>query len=58
MAQASSSNQTDNKDCSSNKNAQSEHVQDDCWYPDFGATNHITNNLDNLNLGNKEFRGK
>lgn len=27
------------------------------WYPDSGATNHITNNLENLNLGNKEYKG-
>lgn len=25
----------------------SEHIQDESWYPDSGATNHITSNLDN-----------
>jgi len=29
----------------------------DEWFPDSGATNHITNNLQNLNLGSKEYTG-
>lgn len=58
VAQASSSNQTDNKDHNSSENSQPESAQDVCWYPNSGDTNHITNNLDNLNLGNKEYRGK
>lgn len=32
-------------------------IGDDNWYPDSGTINHITNNLENLNLGQKEYRG-
>lgn len=59
MAQVNSETQTNcDKSHNSNGTTKSENIQDDCWYPDSGATNHITNNLDNLNLGNKEDRGK
>lgn len=30
-----------------------EDIMNEAWYPDLGATNHIYNNLQNLNLGNK-----
>ena len=29
----------------------------ECWYPDSGATHHVTSNLQNLNLGNREYKG-
>lgn len=32
-------------------------IQHECWYPDIGATHHVTSNLQNLNLGNKEYKG-
>lgn len=33
-------------------------IQDESWYPDSRATNHVTNNLSNLNLGSKDYEGK
>lgn len=34
-----------------------EDLQNENWYPDSGATHHVTNNLQNLNLDNKEYQG-
>lgn len=36
------------------ESAKMEDIQDENWYPDTGETNDVTNNLSNLNLGNKE----
>lgn len=38
--------------------AKPEDIADEICYPDPGAAKHMTNNLSNLNLGSKEYRGK
>lgn len=38
--------------------AKTDDIHDEVWYPDSRATNHVTNILSNLNLGNEEWRGK
>lgn len=50
------SNQSDNKDYHQTEAAKPKHIHDEDWYPDSGATNHITNNLSNLNLENMEYK--
>lgn len=44
-------------DTINNDTARSEDINDEIWYPDSGATNHVTNSLSNLNLGSTEYKG-
>lgn len=57
MAQTSSQsrNNADNTTDDANK---SDDINTEEWFPDSGATNHMTNNLQNLNLGNMSYTGK
>lgn len=53
-----SRNQTKNiKNWTNNDIIELEDNLDESRYPDSGATNHVTNNLSNLNLSNKEYKG-
>lgn len=45
-------------DTKSTETAKIDGIQDENWYPDSRATNHVTNNLNNLNLGSREYKGK
>lgn len=40
-----------------NEMAKIKDIQDASWYPNSGATHHMTSNLSNLNLSNKEYKG-
>lgn len=57
VAQANQDTNNSQRISNQNEAATIDHIQDDSWYPDSGATNHITHNLDNLNLGCKEYKG-
>lgn len=38
--------------------AKADDIQDEAWYPDSGSTHHVTSNINNLNLRNKEYKSK
>lgn len=56
--QQETKSQTDSTKGGYNETSKLEDIQDDSWYLDSGATNHVTNNLGNLNLRNKECKVK
>lgn len=52
--------QTDNnkmQNANSETGNKTDDLQSEEWYPDSGATNHITNSIQNLNLGNRNYTG-
>jgi hypothetical protein len=47
-----------NQQLSSDSLTKPDDVFSDDWYSDSGATNHLTSNIQNLNLGNTKYTGK